>query len=225
MTPSQPLPELSTLRADVPPRLEGLVERCLAIRPESRPTAVEVVGTLREVSRRAEDSLLGVPDVYATEVTGPPTAVTGGPAGAYGLGAPPARSLVGGPVNRMATPHPADARDAHATTPIDHEVFFMNPVQYPTDPMPQVFAPAAAPSVASEMAKQFASFANRTSRPSAADRSLSSGLPFSHVEFAFFTSPVIPEIDPGIPAPTVPVLLVSVSSRRTSPTTAMMVPS
>src|SRR6266481_3369070 len=69
----------------------------------------------------------------------------------------------------------------------------------PPHPVPNITAktmclPAPAPSVASETAKQFASFAQRTSRPSARLKSVSNGLPFSHVEFAFFTKPVFLEM-------------------------------
>ena len=64
-------------------------------------------------------------------------------------------------------------------------------------------APAAAPSTASESAKQFASLARRTGRPSARARSSRSGRPFSQVELQFFIRPVRGEIAPGVPMPTV----------------------
>src|SRR6266852_4256872 len=78
----------------------------------------------------------------------------------------------------------------------------------PPQPVPNITAkttclPAPAPSVASETARQLASFAHRTSRPSARLRSLSKGFPINHVELAFFTKPVFVEIVPGIPMPTV----------------------
>ena len=50
--------------------------------------------------------------------------------------------------------------------------------------------PPPAPSVASERAKQLASFARRTGRPRRPSRSDLSGRPLSQVEFAFFTRPV-----------------------------------
>ena len=50
--------------------------------------------------------------------------------------------------------------------------------------------PAAAPSLASDKAKQLASLASRTARPSAASRSRPNGRPFSQVELAFLTRPV-----------------------------------
>ena len=63
-------------------------------------------------------------------------------------------------------------------------------------------APAAAPSLASDNAKQLASFANRSGRSSSAERSWARGWPFSHVEFAFLTSPVAGDSAPGMPMPT-----------------------
>src|SRR5437016_946005 len=62
----------------------------------------------------------------------------------------------------------------------------------PPTPVPRMTpnttgAPAAAPSVASDRAKQFASFITRTGRPSRPSRSRSSGRPLSQVELAFFT--------------------------------------
>ena len=74
--------------------------------------------------------------------------------------------------------------------------------------MPRITAktgepPAAAPSVASESARQFASFPRRSSRASRADRLTPKARPLSHVELAFSTSPVAGEIVPGIPTPTV----------------------
>src|ERR1019366_1271196 len=65
----------------------------------------------------------------------------------------------------------------------------------PPPPAPRItantsLAPAAAPSVASDTARQFASFAQRTGLPRATPKSRSSGRPFSHVELAFLTSPV-----------------------------------
>jgi hypothetical protein len=64
-------------------------------------------------------------------------------------------------------------------------------------------APAAAPSVASETARQLASFWMRTGRASAASRSCCKGWPLSHSELAFLTLPVAGEIAPGMPTPTV----------------------
>jgi hypothetical protein len=65
-----------------------------------------------------------------------------------------------------------------------------------------VSMPAAAPSVASDRAKQLASLARRAGRPKVDSRSRCSGWPINHVVLAFFTSPVIGEIVPGIPIPT-----------------------
>ena len=66
-------------------------------------------------------------------------------------------------------------------------------------------APAPAPSIASDSAKQLASFSRRTWRAEAPRaRSRSSGRPLSHVEFEFLISPVAGEIAPGVPTPTVP---------------------
>ena len=76
-------------------------------------------------------------------------------------------------------------------------------------------APAPAPSLASDSAKQFASLASRTGRPSARSRSCCSGWPMSQVELAFLTSPVAGDTAPGIPTPTVPRSPVALSAART----------
>jgi len=81
-------------------------------------------------------------------------------------------------------------------------------------------APAAAPSVASESAKQFASFMSRTGRLSRSSRSRWSGRPLSQTELAFFTSPVWGTTVPGIPTPTEPASSAARSSSRTNPTMA-----
>ena len=77
------------------------------------------------------------------------------------------------------------------------------PVPVPTITPKTTRAPAAAPSTASERAKQFASFAKRTGRPRSPERSRSRGCPISQVEFAFLTRPLAGERAPGIPTPTV----------------------
>ena len=82
------------------------------------------------------------------------------------------------------------------------------------------WAPAAAPSVASESAKQFASFMSRTGRSSRCSRSRPSGRPLSQTELAFFTSPVWGTTVPGMPTPTVPTSPAARSSSRTSPAMA-----
>ncbi len=84
-------------------------------------------------------------------------------------------------------------------------------------------APAAAPSVASDNAKQFASFAKRTGRPSSRGKSSASGCAFSQVEFAFLTNPVAGEMVPGMPTPTLPRAPASRSSAATSMTIASSV--
>jgi hypothetical protein len=78
-------------------------------------------------------------------------------------------------------------------------------------------APAAAPSVASEIAKQFASLAIRTGRPSRDERSSRSGRPISQTELAFLTKPVVGEIAPGIPTPTVAVPSLARLDRERAP--------
>ena len=55
--------------------------------------------------------------------------------------------------------------------------------------------------MASDSAKQLASLAQRTGRPSAALKSRSNGRPLSQVEFAFLTRPLAGEIEPGMPTP------------------------
>src|SRR6266571_4189460 len=79
--------------------------------------------------------------------------------------------------------------------------------------------------VASETARQLASFAHRTSRPSARLRSLSNGFPIIHVEFAFFTKPVFVEMIPGIPTPTVALRPSFFSISRAASAIARTVPS
>ena len=86
--------------------------------------------------------------------------------------------------------------------------------------------PAAAPSLASETAKQLASLASRTSRPSRRSRSAFSGRPFSRVELAFLTRPVAGEIAPGWATPTVqrsPTLRSSPAMRSTNRLDAFLV--
>ena len=63
-------------------------------------------------------------------------------------------------------------------------------------------APAAAPSVASDNARQLASLATRTGWPSKASRSRCSGCPLSQVELAFFMTPAALRL-PGVPMPMV----------------------
>ena len=77
----------------------------------------------------------------------------------------------------------------------------------PPTPVPRITpnttaAPAPAPSVASDSAKQFASLLMRTARASAASRSRASGWPLSHTELEPRSSPVARESDPGVPIPT-----------------------
>jgi hypothetical protein len=86
-------------------------------------------------------------------------------------------------------------------------------------------APAAAPSTASDTARQLASLARRTSRARRPERSAPKGLPLSQVELAFLTSPVAVDTVPGMPTPTVPTPPAMRSSSDTSPTTASTVAS
>ena len=77
----------------------------------------------------------------------------------------------------------------------------------PPTPVPRITPntvpwPAPAPSIASDKAKQLASLAKRTGRPSAASTSRPSGWPISQVELAFLTSSVAATMVPGIPIPT-----------------------
>ena len=95
----------------------------------------------------------------------------------------------------------------------------------PAAPVPRITAnttplPAAAPSVASDTARQFASFAIRTSRPSAAAKGHAPvARPFSHVEFAFFTIPVAPrKARPESPRRPCPSARSALSMRCTSST-------
>ena len=77
----------------------------------------------------------------------------------------------------------------------------------PPTPVPRITPktrrwPLPAPSVASESAKQFASFSIRTASASAAAMSAANGRPFSTVEFAFFIRPLAGDTAPGVPMPT-----------------------
>jgi len=83
--------------------------------------------------------------------------------------------------------------------------------------------PAAAPSTASDTAKQFASLAIFTLRFNRAPRSTSRGWPLIHVELAFLTRPVKGEITPGIPMPIVAVCCKLSSTSVTSATNASTV--
>ena len=85
--------------------------------------------------------------------------------------------------------------------------------------------PAPAPSVASDSAKQLASFSRRTGLASARARSSRSGRPINQVELAFLTRPVAGEIAPGMPMPTCPRPPAAVSATSTSCLTASTVAS
>ena len=62
--------------------------------------------------------------------------------------------------------------------------------------------PFPAPSTASDKAKQFASFSKLTCLLSSFSRSFLKGLPFNHIELAFFTKAESVDTQPGIPIPT-----------------------
>jgi hypothetical protein len=91
----------------------------------------------------------------------------------------------------------------------------------PPTPVPRITAnttaaPAPAPSVASDRARQFASLAMRTARPRAASRSACKRWPFRHTEFEFFSLPSCISV-PGVPMPTLaPGVPSSDSAARTS---------
>jgi len=85
------LGDLRRPRADIPPRLEALLENCLESEPELRPTALQVASRLRDVNRAFENSLLGSEDAAATNVTGPPLDVPAAPGQCDGRSAREAR--------------------------------------------------------------------------------------------------------------------------------------
>ena len=62
-----------------------------------------------------------------------------------------------------------------------------------------------APSIASDKAKQLASFINFTSLFSALSKSFLNVLSFNHKELALVTNPVSLDENPGIPIPTVQI--------------------
>ena len=75
----------------------------------------------------------------------------------------------------------------------------------PPAPVPRMAAnttsaPAAAPSVASDRARQLASLARATGWPMAASMSCCSGWPFRQVELQFFIKPEAVRV-PGVPMP------------------------
>ena len=93
----------------------------------------------------------------------------------------------------------------------------------PPQPVPRIAPnttrwPWAAPSVASDRAKQLASFSTRSGRPRAASTSLSKAMPFSQTLLELRTSPVFGEIEPGMPSPTrvlpMPACFSASSTRR-----------
>jgi hypothetical protein len=79
----------------------------------------------------------------------------------------------------------------------------------PPQPVPMITAntpakPAAAPSTASDRARQLASLASRTGRPRPASRSSRNRRPFSQVELALRITPVRGDTEPGAPTPIEP---------------------
>ena len=76
-----------------------------------------------------------------------------------------------------------------------------------------------------ETAKQSASLATRTSRPSVRRRSASTGFPLSQVELAPLAIPVSGSSDPGIPMPTLPVAPAFASTLLTTAATVARQPS
>jgi len=79
---------------------------------------------------------------------------------------------------------------AFAPTSTSRRITTPPPVPVPMMTPNTTSAPAAAPSIASDNAKQFASFAKRIGRLSRRGSSSASGRPVSHVEFEFLISPV-----------------------------------
>ena len=76
------------------------------------------------------------------------------------------------------------------------------PVPAPRITPNTLLAPVAAPSEASDRAKQSASLAMRTGLPSLSCRSCSRGLPFRRTELALRSRPVAGESAPGVQMPT-----------------------
>ncbi len=127
-----PVPPLRTWRNDIPPRLERLVQNCLAYDPDERPQALLVAQTLRDVKRVIEQKLLGSDDVNVTDVTGPPAALLQRPGNVTedAQRDPPPSLAATAPVDRRA--ETVDEAEA----PAEHELFFMGPVHGDTQPMP-----------------------------------------------------------------------------------------
>jgi serine/threonine-protein kinase len=131
-----PLGDLRKLRADIPPRLEAILENCLEHDPELRPTALQVASRLRDVKRAFEHDLLGSEAVAATDVTGPPVEVL-----LQRLDT--ATSDPGAPVGRDRDPRTPHALEKVAR---DEEVFFLekavdrSAMPARTDPIPQRIA-------------------------------------------------------------------------------------
>ena len=74
------------------------------------------------------------------------------------------------------------------------------PVPVPRMAAKTTGAPAPAPSVASDSARQLASFINTTRWPTALSTSACSGRPFRQVELQFFINPAAVAV-PGVPMP------------------------
>jgi hypothetical protein len=182
--------------------------------------AVERAGRLGIAGRRAchdtggvdaPDRHPGVDRVVAREARAGDERLEAAALAAVALGAWPL--AVVGPRQRVVPHSPAIAFGPVSTAP-----FTTTP---PPQPVPMITpnttdAPAAAPSLASESAKQLASLARRTGRSSRASTSWCSRRPFSHVELAFFTTPVAGEIVPGMPMPTVQACPIACSASATS---------
>jgi serine/threonine protein kinase len=73
----EPVPNITAMRPDAPPRLVRTLVRCLSPRPNQRPTALELAKSVRDAKNEFERKLVGAEDaqIAITDVSGPPIAV------------------------------------------------------------------------------------------------------------------------------------------------------
>jgi serine/threonine-protein kinase len=144
----EPIPDLRSLRPDMPPRLAILVRTCLAYQPDQRPRALQVANMLRDIKRVLEGGLLGGSDTKATDVSGPPSGLLAEKLGGatVDVTAVPAQRMGGPlPVDPNASTDPGAAGARPGGVPADHEVFFMNRVADTTERLPALTDATAAP--------------------------------------------------------------------------------
>jgi serine/threonine-protein kinase len=121
-----PVPDVSLLRLDAPPRLTELIARCLVTDPAQRPTAHDVAKGLRDIRHSFLGQLGGTAStsVPATDVSGPPTGM-----GRGSVAPPPLVHRVAPPDGGPVDPHAATVapQSGVLTAQGPDEVFFRSP--------------------------------------------------------------------------------------------------